>query len=492
MFDIFTNKKRRKSLVVYIILGMICVVFVFMSDANMGGSTGQTGYAASVNNSIITMNELKMATDQVIRVNSMFYGKDYGNTLEQRQQATAQALQSLVSQELMAQAATKSGLYVTKEELVHTIVTLPYFQQNGIFSKEAYDYFLQSQRMTASQFEGTLRKELAESKVNDLFRQSIVKSSLQEKKEEQASSVLMQIKYISINKDMLSAAAKVDSAEIQKIANDASKEKELRDLFALNQKQYQQEESVKVRHLLIQPKNGNMDEAKAEIEKIRKEVTAQNFASLAKKYSTDQGSKDEGGDLGYVTKGAMVKEFETAAFGLDVGAVSQPVKTDFGYHLLLVEDKKEAKKTEFEDVRVQLAERYLKQKQVEETIKVVDTSLKEGKNADAEKLLSGLQLKWVDSAKFDLAAENLGPLSQVNGLIEEALELSPTKPYVNRVLQSGNTYYVVKFGSRETGKKPESFSPQAPEGMQSQMVIRKWLQALRESAKIEANPSLVQ
>ncbi|MCB0348524.1 MAG: SurA N-terminal domain-containing protein [Bdellovibrionales bacterium] len=492
MFDIFTNPKRRKSLFVYIILGMICIVFVFMSDANLGSSKGSTGYAASVNDAIISITELKMATDQVIRVNSMFYGKDYGNTLEQRQQATMQALQSLVSQELMAQAATKSGLYITKEELVHTIVGLPYFQQNGVFSKDAYDYFLRSQHMTAAQFEGQVRKELAETRVNDLFRQSIVKSNMQKKKEEEASSILLQVKYISINKDLMATSAKASQEEIKSVAEDKEMESKLRDLYALNQKLYKQEEKVKVSHILIQPKNDNWDKAKSEIEKIRSETTPQNFAAQAKKYSTDPGSKADGGNLGYVAKGAMVKEFETAAFQLDVGSVSQPVKTEFGYHLLLVQDKKEAKTTSFEDAKLGLAERWIKEQQVENTIKKLDAYLQEGKKSEAEQLLSSMHLKWVESPKFDLAAENLGPLGKVSGLVEEAFKLSADKPYVNKVLPSGHEYYVVKFSGREKAKKTDAVKPDAPQNMASQMVIRKWLQALRESAKIEANPSVLQ
>ncbi len=492
MFDIFTNPKRRKSLFVYIILGMICIVFVFMSDANFGGSSGNSGYAASVNDKIISITELKMATDQVIRVNSMFYGKDYGNTLEQRQQATMQALQSLVSQELMAQAATKSGLHVTKDELVHTILSLPYFQQNGVFNKDAYDYFLRNQRMTAAQFEGQLRKELAESKVNDLFRRSIVESSLQKKKEEEAGSVLLQVKYISINKNLLATSATASQTQVQSIANDKEMETKLKDLYALNQKLYQQEEKVKVSHILIQPKDDNWDAAKEEIEKVRKETTPQNFASIAKKYSTDPGSKDEGGNLGYISKGAMVKEFENAAFQLDTGSVSQPVRTEFGYHLLLVQDKKEAKTTSFEEAKLALAERWVKEQQVESTIKKLDGFLKEENASEAEKLISSLKLKWVESAKFDLAAENLGPLSQVNGFVEESLKLTTNKPYVNKVLQNGHDYYVVKFGAREKAKKQDLVKPEGPQNMQSQMVIRKWLQALRESAKIEANPTALQ
>ncbi len=75
---------------------------------------------------------------------------------------------------------------------------------------------------------------------------------------------------------------------------------------------------------------------KAEADKIRAEVTDENFAELAKKYSTDTGSKEQGGSLGQIQKGQLVPEFEKVAFGLKSGEISEPVKTQFGWHIITV------------------------------------------------------------------------------------------------------------------------------------------------------------
>ncbi len=104
---------------------------------------------------------------------------------------------------------------------------------------------------------------------------------------------------------------------------------------------FQSKPEVQAAHILISTENKTEEEALALIEEIRKNVTAANFAEYAQKYSQDPGSKDNGGDLGWFGKGAMVPEFEQTAFALNIGEISEPVKTQFGYHLILVREKRE-------------------------------------------------------------------------------------------------------------------------------------------------------
>ncbi len=97
---------------------------------------------------------------------------------------------------------------------------------------------------------------------------------------------------------------------------------------------------VKASHILINFDN-NKDSAKAEANRILKEAkSGKNFAELASKYSKDPGSAANGGDLGFFGKGQMVPEFEKAAFGANVGDITGPVETSFGYHIIKVDDSK--------------------------------------------------------------------------------------------------------------------------------------------------------
>src|ERR1700742_3455538 len=127
-------------------------------------------------------------------------------------------------------------------------------------------------------------------------------------------------------------AATTDDA-MKKVYEDASK-------------QITGEQEVHARHILVETE----DEAKAVEEELKKGA---DFAELAKKKSKDPGASD-GGDLGFFTKDQMVPEFSAAAFALEPGKISDPVKTQFGWHIIKVEEKRTRKAPDFEQVKPQI------------------------------------------------------------------------------------------------------------------------------------------
>jgi peptidyl-prolyl cis-trans isomerase C len=128
----------------------------------------------------------------------------------------------------------------------------------------------------------------------------------------------------------------------------------LRKFYDETVKTLKTEQEVRARHILVE----NEAEAKAALERVKK---GEDFAKLAGELSKDPGSGKEGGDLGWFEKGRMVPEFAEAAFKLDKGQVSDLVKTQFGFHIIKVEDKRDKKPPEFDAVKDQL-KRYMTQK----------------------------------------------------------------------------------------------------------------------------------
>ena len=119
-------------------------------------------------------------------------------------------------------------------------------------------------------------------------------------------------------------------------------------------------EQVRARHILLSLGADASAEEAAEVQLRANEILTQiregaDFAALASELSEDPGSKTNGGDLGFFARGQMVKEFEDAAFSLEPGTVSELVKSEYGYHVIRVEEHRDAQQRSFEEVREELA-----------------------------------------------------------------------------------------------------------------------------------------
>lgn len=197
----------------------------------------------------------------------------------------------------------------------------------------------------------------------------VTKSEMKDKLKEYSSSYGMQLNY-----DDLTSAEK-DSIKLEVLLEKAAMkyvkvtDKELKDYYEDNYPQ------IKARHILVDDKK-TAEEVKAKLDK------GEDFAKLAKKYSTDTSSAKNGGDLGWFGPSKMVEEFSKVAFNLKVNEISDPVKTDYGYHIIQVTKIKE--KPAFEDVKKDIETNVKKNKVSSDQTYLTKALKKELKDADVQ------------------------------------------------------------------------------------------------------------
>jgi peptidyl-prolyl cis-trans isomerase C len=161
-------------------------------------------------------------------------------------------------------------------------------------------------------------------------------------------------------------------------------EKEAKAYYDKNPDLFKSPEQIKARHILIQVPKEAPDEEKKKLkekadEVLKKIKAGEDFTKLAADFSDDPGTKSKGGELGFFSKGSMVPAFEQAAFALKPGEVSEVVETDFGFHVIKVDEKKEAVSEPFETIKEKVTKQVLREKQETKVTEFVEQALKKAK-----------------------------------------------------------------------------------------------------------------
>ena len=374
-------------------LGLVVVAFIllYVPDFIGGGNPSVGTYAlsdtlANVEGRRITAGEFRRSYLGQIQAYRNAYGGEMNEQLLRQLGIDQRILQQLIDEEVALIEADRLGISATDAELHQRIITLPAFQENGQFIGEArYRELLNLQRppMRPDEFEAQLRRslviqklraaltdwvQLSEAEVEEEFRRRNEKVKLElvaftadkfregltatdaelaahyeKNKDSYRVGEKRKIKYLLIDMQALRTHATVSAQEVQRF-------------YQNNIDQFSTPEQVKASHVLIKTGEGK-DEAAAR--KTAETVLAKakagaDFAGLAKEYSEDESNSKTGGDLGFFGRGAMVPEFENAAFALEPGQVSDIVKTQFGFHVIKLTEKKQGETRPFEQVRTQI------------------------------------------------------------------------------------------------------------------------------------------
>lgn len=479
-----------KGVIAFVLFGAIVLVFVFFGLPTQNSGVGA---AAEVNNSLISLAELQRESTRMEQMYGQLMSSMGGAA--QRQFIRTQALETLINGELLAQSAEESSILSTDAEVRDILINdIPAFKRDGYFMRDQYLAVLEANNLSPSEFESQIRKDRMAQRARKLFELSEVPLDVEVKKIQQLKSEKRKLDYIKFSKEgFLASHAPLQAQVDQSLANPEFM-KRVSDYYAANSSEFQTEESVKARHILVKFQPGNAEsetQALQKIKDIRKTLTPENFASVAQSQSEDEGSKAAGGDLGFFGRGRMVPEFESAAFSQEVGVVGAPVKSNFGYHLLLVEAKKPIQTLSLDEAKAQIAKKLLAEETYERFLAQIEEALKNQDMQSVNALLADNRLKWQSTNEFTADSANLPELSSPSAL-QAALELKEKGQVLNRVIREGSDKIIIRLASltKDTSVQPESLRAEVG-SLRAMEMMNLWLEDKKKSARIKRNQQIL-
>jgi len=338
----------------------------------------------------------------------------------------------LVNTALLALAARDLGLTVPKSEIEQNVLSDPGFRdalgrfnQVGFEDWVSYTYgsqinFMQDRRLTllAHKMRGLLAglPHVSAGEVRDA-----VAGELEE----------VRILFVVLDGANEAEEVEVDAALIEAAA--VARGDEIERLYEELRSRYDVPEQVRARHILIRvardAEEGEIEAQREAGEAVLARLAAgADFAELARELSEDAGTRESGGDLGFFRRGQMVPAFEDAAFALEPGQRSELVRSDFGFHVILVEARREAQMQLLEDVREELAAELLQREARQERVRVQAEQLAQAIRAD-ESLEDAARAREIDlkrSGALTRRADGFVPgLGAAPELLATAFELEP-------------------------------------------------------------------
>ena len=360
MLDLMRRKKRLKLILWLVIAALaLSMLIFFVPGTNMDGLFAAPGVVASVDGRKITGQDFSRLYR---RVSGNFRAAN--NIDEETLRAMglpSQVLNELINYEVMEVLAQRFGITLTGDDLSRAVKNNPNLQVDGEFiGIENYKALLAMNGYTPAEFESDLRRMKLHDRVRDFVTSAIRVNNTELRDAYQRSTQKMQLDYVLLKKDDFKNRVKPTTEDIESWFDDH------KDSYTVREKRNAQyllvpysqfipqievteddilrewnsvphEETVDAAHILLMVNDPSDDaEVKQRAEEVLKLAkSGEDFAELAKKYSEDYGSAEQGGYLGPFTRGQMVPEFENAAFALNPGEMSELVRSQYGYHIIL-------------------------------------------------------------------------------------------------------------------------------------------------------------
>lgn len=378
-------RKKAQSTFIQIIVVIIALVFIFWGVGS--NLSGDRQAALVINGEEISFQDFQKAYDRAYQRFSDQFGGNMSKDLAESLGIKQQVINQLIQTSLLRQGAAQMGIYVSAEEVRTAIEGMVQFQENGVFNMDRYKLILTNIRTAPTKFEKSMRTDkLAEvgsreirnfasiatdSEIKEIYSQlnekvevefiSFAPTDFENQvsisdealatwfdtvKESYKTAPQIKLTYLTFTNENVATKIEIDAAQIENyykknplLFTQASERKVAHILFTAgpdDSKQLHAEKRNKAEEILALAKNGSV------------------FSELAQKYSEGP-SKTSGGELGFFAQGQMVPAFDKAVFSMDKGAISDVVKTQFGYHIIFLEDIKPATKHSLADSTQQIS-----------------------------------------------------------------------------------------------------------------------------------------
>lgn len=403
------KENKTAGIFVTILIGLIIISFMFTGyesfQAGMGGGANAVGRVGDLP---IKVEEYQMEFNRQLEFYKQITG---GQDLTSQQiesfKVKDNALKNLIQRKLMIKFSGLMGTHPSEEEIKEEIKKLPYFQNNGQFDLERYKALLAANRLSPQDFEKDMINDLKMRQTQGLMQNFPISNGYLEDLQKFRKNTY-DVKMLSISKNSLKNQIPVTNEEVQKFLSDKTNMTRIESQFNERKESLNTQEEVKARHILIGDKGSEAATLKA-VDEVKKSLTIQNFQKIANEKTDDPSGKTNGGDLGFFARGRMVPEFDQVAFTLKPGVISDAVKTQFGYHFILVEAKKPAIIATLETHKVSIATEMIRKDKQEELKKLtVDISnqakafFESGKDAELKTLAEKYKLKFETSVKLNV------------------------------------------------------------------------------------------
>ena len=380
-------RQQAGSWLIKVLLGAIVIVFIFWGVGSFRAQKG--GRVALINGDPITLDDYREAYNNLIERLRNRFGNNLNEDMIKMLRVKEQALNQLIDNKLLVQEARRLKFRVSDKALAQAILQIEAFQRAGKFDNRIYQNVLSRLRMTSEQFEIAQREAMLIERVTDLITSSVkvsdsevqewinwthasvnidfvrfdpnqykdIKTSNQEinafyetHKENYKTDEMVKVRYLHFDPERYRSKVSVSDQEI-------------RDYYNENQEEFKTPKTVEARHILIKVDRNAPAE---DVEKTRKKALnimkmareGKKFDELAKKYSEGP-TRDRGGYLGTFKREAMVRPFADKAFSMKAGEISEPVRTQFGWHIIKVEKVNEASVLSFDEAKKKIRKKLI-------------------------------------------------------------------------------------------------------------------------------------